>query len=208
MKEWLDSYLKSLRRRRLSEKTIKLYEDVLSNLDLDLSKCSEKQLYDILDKLASEPKKDSKKKRSDSYYRLNVILIKAALKFLDRKDLADKIELPKIRDREGNIKEQILTDEDIKKLIEKAPTEQDRLLIYMLYESGARPNELYNLRIKDVQFDEHSAILWLTGKTGTRQRRVYMTVNELKDHIAKHPERNNTSARFFRFGHGGSFRLS
>jgi hypothetical protein len=43
----------------------------------------------------------------------------------------------------------------------------------VLIQTGARRGELFNMRLKDVQFDQYSAIVFLHGKTGTRQRRVY-----------------------------------
>ncbi len=192
---WLDRFLAACRRRGLSGKTLDLYEGILSNLDLDLSKCSLNDVNGVLDKVS---------KRSNSYYRLNVILVKAALDFLGRKKISEKIQLPKVKDRADRIREKLLDPGEVKKLIEKAPTDQDRLGFSLLYELGCRIGELYNVRMKDVQFDKYGAIIWLTGKSGTRSRRVYSSVPDLKTHINSHPEKDKPEAKLFRYGRKGS----
>ncbi|MBD3312391.1 tyrosine-type recombinase/integrase, partial [archaeon] len=53
--------------------------------------------------------------------------------------------------------EEILTQDEIKKLIAGAKYERDKALISTLYESGCRIGELGNLLIKHVQFDKHGA---------------------------------------------------
>ena len=70
-------------------------------------------------------------------------------------------------------------------------------MIGILIETGARRGELYNMRIKDVQFDEYSPIIWLHGKTGTRQRRVFNCAEDLKRYLEKHPDRTNPEAKFW-----------
>lgn len=193
--KWLDRFLAACRRRGLSGKTLDLYEGILSNLGLDLSKCGLAEINRVFDKLS---------KRSNSYYRLNVILVKAALVFLGRKKIADKIELPRVKDRADRIREKLLDPSEVKKLIENAPTDQDRLGFSLLYELGCRIGELYNVRIKDVQFDKYGAIIWLTGKSGTRSRRVYSSVPDLKAHVNSHPEKKNSESKLFRYGRKGS----
>jgi ribosomal protein L40E len=59
---------------------------------------------------------------------------------------------------------------------------------------------LYNLRIKDCQFDEDSGILSLTGKSGTRTNRVFYSVPDLRQQLNNHPARDDPNARLFHFG--------
>lgn len=47
----------------------------------------------------------------------------------------------------------ILTEEDVYKLIRAAPNTRDKALIHVLYETGARINELQRRLIKDISFE-------------------------------------------------------
>jgi integrase len=121
-------------------------------------------------------------------------LIKQVLVFFERHDLNAKIRIPARPDPTKRIKDKTISDEDITKLIKGAPTLRDRLLVELLSELGSRRGEIYNLRIKDVQFDKYSAILTLTGKSGTRLRRVYSAVADLRTYINNHPHRDDPLA--------------
>jgi integrase len=126
-----------------------------------------------------------------------VAILKQALAFHGRKDLNEEIKVPAPSDRETRIKEQVLKDDQVKLLIEKAPTLRDRVLVSMFDELGNRRGEMWNLKIKDVQFDKYSAILTLTGKTGTRTRRVYTSVPDLRAWLNNHPYKDNPNAPLF-----------
>lgn len=201
-------------RKGLSEETIYLYEWLIDLFEkqhkLDLETCTEEELFDVLDKLIKKDVKSKSKKKikyqsyGRSTYRVIAINLRQFLRFLGRDELARKVELPKRTDRSETVKKKVLPEEDVIKLIKGASNSQDSLLVQLFFESGARRDEIYNLRIKNVQFDEHSAILWLTGKTGTRTIRVYSSVPDLKKQLNEHPEQNNPEARLFHYGKEGS----
>jgi integrase/recombinase XerD len=209
---WHKRFLASCKRKGLSANTIYSYEWLIDLFvkqhKLDLEKCTEKQLFDVLDKLTDVKLKTKKKGNYKGYqrstYRTVVVNLRHFLRFIGREDLASKVELPKKVDRKEIVKRKVISKEDILKLINGATDFQDRLLIQLFYESGARRSEIHNLRIKDVQFDEYSAILWLTGKTGTRTIRVYAATPDLVRQINEHPEKKNPEARLFHFGKEGS----
>jgi len=154
---------------------------------VDLESCDSGTLLGFLD--------DCKKRWRPSTYGLNVILIRKALRHLGRSDLASIVDLPKKRSLTETVK--LLTNEEVSKLIDSAPTVADRLLVTVLYESGARRGEVANLKIKSVQFDEYGAILTLTGKSGTRRRRVYASVPDLRNLLNNHPMKNDPEAPLF-----------
>jgi integrase len=130
-------------------------------------------------------------------------LVKRALRFLGRKELADAVPSPKQPDPAGSIK--VIPAEDVDRLIREAPRLRDRLLIELLHETGARRGEIACLRVKDVQFDEYGAILWLNGKTGTRRRRVYACVPDLRAYLNDHPRRSDPEATLFLRADGSAF---
>jgi integrase len=124
---------------------------------------------------------------------------------LNREALASKIPRVRKTDRETQVKEQLLTTGEVERLIRGAATRTQRLLIMLPYETGARCGEIANLRIRDLQFDEFSAILALTGKSGTRKRRVYASIPGLRSHLNDHPLKDNPEAPLFLTQYGTGF---
>lgn len=64
---------------------------------------------------------------------------------------------------------QILNETDIKKALKNVKgkyTRQGRSLIIILYYSGARPNEILNLRSKDIQKDGKNIAVYIQGSKG------------------------------------------
>jgi integrase/ribosomal protein L40E len=195
--DWVNRFLASCARRGTKQSSINAYKSFLkcvtNDQHLDLESCNQEQLFNALDAIRGG--------HSIRYYASIVKVTKRSLRFLGRKGLAEKLEVPRLPNAANEIKEQILPPEEIQKLIKEAPTSQDRLLVELLYETGGRNGELANLKIKDVQFEEYAgtttAIVSLTGKTGTRRRRVYASVPELRQHLNNHPQRSNPNASLF-----------
>lgn len=92
---------------------------------------------------------------------------------------------------------EILTMEEIKKMIEACENFRDRALISILYESGCRASEILDLKIKDLNFDEYGAVLIVNGKTGSRRIRLVSCVQELKAWLNVHPKKNEPQAPLF-----------
>jgi integrase len=185
---WGEEFVDAARRRGARDSTVQNYAEILDRLlrleHLDLAACSEKELNAVLSRLQHS--------RSPRSYRLYVTIIKMTLNHLGRKNLAEKVEFPRAGDPAETIK--TVDAKDVDRLIREAPTPQDRLIVELFSETGARRGELAALRIKDVQFDEYGAILHLQGKSGTRRRRVYASVPDLRDHLNNHPSRDDPNA--------------
>jgi integrase/recombinase XerD len=64
--------------------------------------------------------------------------------------------------------EEILTEDEVKRLAECATSLRDKAFILILYESGCRIGEILSLRIRNVQFDNYGAVLIVSGKTGAK----------------------------------------
>lgn len=90
--------------------------------------------------------------------------------------------------------ESILTEEEVKKMVESAATLRDKAFILVLYESGCRIGELLTLRIKDLSFDEYGGVLFVSGKTGDRRVRVIASTPKLTAWLEIHPLKNNPDA--------------
>jgi site-specific recombinase XerD len=93
--------------------------------------------------------------------------------------------------RNSKVPEDLLTEDDIFKMIEASNHLRDKTLIATLYESAARIGEMANLKIKHVHFDELGVQLTLTGKTGMRRVRTIICAPYLASWLSIHPYRND-----------------
>jgi len=90
--------------------------------------------------------------------------------------------------------EEILTEEEVERLVISAYSIRDKAFILVLYESGCRIGELLSLSLKNVQFDEYGAKLIVDGKTGMRRVRIIFSAPKLALWIDNHPLRENPDA--------------
>jgi len=83
--------------------------------------------------------------------------------------------------------EDLLTQEDIKRLTDAARTARDRAFVNVLYETGSRIEELLTTRLRNVQFDRYGAQVRINGKTGPRRVRIVSSVPYLTAWLNEHP---------------------
>ena len=180
METWVDRK----QAQGLSQATIDIYIAAIRRLGLDLEHCSLDEIRGRLAEIARGYSRGS--------LHLTTRIAKMALTDLGRKTIADGLRMPK----PANPRVVVYEAAEIEKMVSACDTLRDRLLIKILYEAGPRRGELCNMRIKDVQFDEHSAIIWLRGKTGTRTRRIYDAAEEIREYLSQHPHRDDPEAKF------------
>ncbi|MGH9922011.1 MAG: tyrosine-type recombinase/integrase [Nitrososphaerales archaeon] len=94
----------------------------------------------------------------------------------------------------GLKKSDLLTPEEVKKLVEAATTLRDKALILVLAESGRRIGEILTLRIGDVEFDNMGARILVDGKTGRDHVRIIASAPTLATWLDNHPVRNDPKA--------------
>jgi integrase/recombinase XerD len=84
----------------------------------------------------------------------SVIVFLSAIRYaysnLLKKDITLGIKRPK---REKKIPD-VLTKDEVKRLMEVIPTKKSKLMISMIYACGFRVSELINLKVNDLNFDE------------------------------------------------------
>jgi len=90
--------------------------------------------------------------------------------------------------------EELLTEEEVKKMVETADNPRDRAFILVLYESGCRIGEILSLKIRNVQFDDYGTQLIVNGKTGSRRVRILSSHAELASWLNIHPLRDDLNA--------------
>ncbi|MGA6990109.1 MAG: hypothetical protein WBX81_06820, partial [Nitrososphaeraceae archaeon] len=90
------------------------------------------------------------------------------------------------------------TLEDDLVFLKWCPNTRDRCYHAISRDLSARPQEILDLRIKDVVFrqvgNKHYAEVLVNGKTGSRHLPLIDSVPYLKEWVDKHPQRNNKNA--------------
>jgi len=118
-------------------------------------------------------------KGNDEYYPDLVKWLKPRIKKTDMKPLG-----------EGDL----ITEDDVKKMIEVADNSRDKAFVSLLYESGCRIGELASLQIKNVKFDSNGVVLTVQGKTGVRTVRVISSTPYLMTWLQFHPLREDPNS--------------
>jgi integrase len=87
--------------------------------------------------------------------------------------------------------EEILTEEEVRRIAEAADNLRDRALVLVLYESGCRIGEILGLKIKHVQPNEHGLALTVNGKTGSRRVLIISSAPALANWLNIHAFRDD-----------------
>lgn len=102
--------------------------------------------------------------------------------------------------------DQLITREEVLRLVEACDTQRDRALIMLLWDSGCRITEILNLNIGHVQLDRYGAVIIVDGKTGRRRIRLVSSVGDLQTWLNQHPQKHDPAAPLFvtynRYGTG------
>jgi len=118
---------------------------------------------------------ESKKYAEHTKYDFKIVL-KMFFKWLKGKDEEFPQEVkwlkPRLRNTAQKLPEELLTEDEVLRIVRAANHPRDRAFILVLYESGCRIGEMLSLKVKNVQFDQYGAILRVTGKTGDRRVRI------------------------------------
>jgi integrase/recombinase XerD len=88
----------------------------------------------------------------------------------------------------------LLTPQEVERLLRAAPHPRDRAFIALSYEVGGRIGEIGSLRAGDVERDQYSFSVDLDGKTGKRHVRVVLYASHLATWLNLHPERDDPAA--------------
>jgi site-specific recombinase XerD len=90
--------------------------------------------------------------------------------------------------------ENLLSPDDVRRLVEAATSLEHKALISALYESGCRIGEMLGLSMASVRFDDYGAVLMVRGKTGQRRIRVIAASPLLARWMDEHPMKDDPSA--------------
>lgn len=167
-----------LKLRGFSERTIKSYlfynDKFLQFSNKTPESIAEEDVRNYLAYLISDKKKNS----------ATVALVRAALKFhyddLLKKNIVT-LKTPKIQKKLPTV----LSREEVKKLIEYAPTYKSKLILMMLYSSGLRVSECCSLKATDLEFDQKMG--WVRNGKGGKDRMFILSdgmIEGLRSHVS------------------------
>lgn len=92
---------------------------------------------------------------------------------------------------------QLLSPEEIKKMVEACGNRRDACIIMIGYECGLRAGELSNILLKNIQDTDYGAKIKVAGKSGERTVFLIRSYPYLKEWINEHPFRSNPNAPLF-----------
>lgn len=118
---------------------------------------------------------------------------------LKRKEYPEIVEWINTTMKNGmsRLPEDILTESDIKVLLESCQNIRDKAIVALLWDSGCRVGEILNLQIKHLTFDKYGAQIIVYGKTGSRRVRLIPSVPYLATLKENHPDKNDPEAFLF-----------
>lgn len=111
------------------------------------------------------------------------IALRKYLEFANRNDLSILVKIPNTHNHK--LPEELLTPDDIDRLMNATKNVMQHAIIISLYESGCRISELLGLQRKHIQYDQIGAILIVDGKTGMRRIRLIEAAPYLDEWISE-----------------------
>lgn len=119
----------------------------------------------------------------DTKSKNTIMLATAALKFFFKEILKKDFSGVRMPKKDNRLPE-VLTRDEVKKLIDSADNEKSRLMISFLYSTGVRVSELVNLKIEDMNFAEKTG--WVRMGKGGKDRIFSLSENlgkELQEYL-------------------------
>ena len=113
-----------------------------------------------------------------------IMLAAAALKFFYKEILAKNFENVRVPKKDKRLPE-VLTKQEVLKLIDSADNLKSKLMISMLYSSGLRVSEIVNLKVSDIDIDNN--IGWVRKGKGGKDRMFNLSKN-LNEEVQKYLE--------------------
>jgi site-specific recombinase XerD len=167
----LQKYLFSLK------KFLEMYKD-------DLKKAQPKDIDTFLESMQDLKPKSRK---------IRYFCLKKFFDFIGRSDIfnGEKIKFEKSGHK---LPQDLVTEEEVERMVDKCNNIRDKAFIAVLYESGCRIGEILTLKIKNVIFDNKGAVLLVNGKTGERRVRILRSALMLRLYIDNHPFKEDSES--------------
>lgn len=188
----------------LSHGRIKHYMGIMRQLTEEVNKNWKTVTKEDIEKLFANVEKRNLSAHTKQYYRVS---IRKFIKWL--KDWNDpvmkyppevawlKTSIKKSEEPEPLTEADLLTREDVDKMLSASSSPRERAYIMASFESGCRPTEIISLKVKNVEFKKEGVVFRIRrGKTGTRNIILVDSEPYLAEWKAVHP-RNEPNAYFW-----------
>ncbi len=191
-------YYKSLLNRNLAFATQEKYLDKLPRifewLKKDVNKASKKDIEELVEKHIMENSNLSNNTKRD--YKMIIKIFWQWLKNYEKGKYPPEVNWIKCGKESNNLPEpeNMLTEEDIARMIKVVEHPRDKAFIITLAESGCRIGEILTLQIGNLNFDDRGCYFIVNGKTGKRRVRVVNSTPYLQTWKDHHPEKENKEA--------------
>ncbi len=198
-------YLKDLNRSGMKEATVRNNEHflrfLLTHTKTDLDKLTKKDVNDIQDAINDWRKKNGKPASPTSKMQYKITFQRFLKGYGASTDNKELIELAKFGFARVEGKklesEDILSEEEVEKIISCCIGIRDKALVAIIYELGARVGEIQNCKISDVKDHPYGFHITLNGKTGKRQVLLHKYQVYLKQWLVDHPNASDPGAPLF-----------
>ena len=114
----------------------------------------------------------------------NVKVLKNFLRWLNKvyKTTITLEDIKPIKPKNSLMPEYLITSEEFEQMLEATTSPQLKLIIELLYETGARVSEILDLKIQNIEFNSYGAKLFVHGKTGQRVIPIVWYAGPLADY--------------------------
>lgn len=126
---------------------------------------------------------------------LHKMQIKKLFIWLEKPDVIKFIKFSNNKNRK--LPEDILTQLEVRAMIDAGDNSRDKALVSVLYESGARLDEIITIKLKNIETDQYGIAILVHGKTGQRRVRLIDSVPYIIRLLNDHPRRDNPDSPLF-----------
>ncbi|MFZ2499525.1 tyrosine-type recombinase/integrase [Methanosarcina sp.] len=170
-------------------KYLSILNNIAEGVEKDFPDMKESDVISLVAKIEMSDLADSTKMGKK-------IVLRRFIKWLLGEEVASKIKITK-KMNSHKLPDSLITETEIKNMIETADHPRDKALIAVLYDSGCRIGEIGGLQVKHVSFDQYGAVLAVHGKTGSRRVRIMFSASYISAWLDIHPQKNKQDAFVF-----------
>ena len=166
---------------------------IFKSMKYDVRTIDDKKTQEIIIAINSNPKWKDYTKNS------NVMVFKNFLRWLEKiyKTTIDLSEIKPVKPKNSLMPEFLITSDEYQRILEATTSPQLKLIIELLYETGARVSEILDLKIQNVEFNSYGAKLFVHGKTGQRVIPVVWYARDLRQFLLTHPSKDKPESNLF-----------
>ena len=129
----------------------------------------------------------------------NVKVFKNFLRWLSKtyKTTISLEDIKPIKPKNSLMPEFLITSDEYQRILEATTSPQIKLIVKLLYETGARVSEILDLKIQNIEFNSYGAKLYVHGKTGQRVIPIVWYAGDLRQFLLVHPNKDKPESNLF-----------